>query len=71
MEKYVDIIRRVRIACWITTAADTSEYGNTAFHGNSCCANAPQFYVCTYNACLVKFMKQSSYPLYVILVSFK
>jgi len=71
VEKYVDnIIRRVRIACWITKATDTSQNMVIliAFHGNSCYANAPQFYICTYNDCLVKFMKQSSFPLYLILV---
>jgi hypothetical protein len=42
-----------------------------AFHGNTCYTNAPQFYVCMYNPCLVKFMKQSSFLLYLILILFK
>jgi len=41
------IIRRTRVACWITKATDThSEYAIlTAFDGNNCYANAPQYYV--------------------------
>jgi hypothetical protein len=49
-----NIIRRMRVACWITKATDThSEYVILiAFHGD-CFANAPQCYVYPYVACLV------------------
>jgi len=62
----------VRIASWITKTTDTPQNMVIliAFHGNNCYANAPQFYVCTYIACLVKFMKQTSFPLYLILILF-
>jgi hypothetical protein len=42
-----NILRRIRIACWITKATDThSEYViHIAFHGNNGYANAPQCYV--------------------------
>ena len=38
-------IRRLRFACWITTATDAhSEYVILLFHGNNGYANAPQYY---------------------------
>jgi hypothetical protein len=41
-----NIIRRMRIARWITKATDTySEYVILLFSGSSCYANAPQCYV--------------------------
>ena len=45
-----NIIRRIRIACWITKATNThSEYVIlTAFHGKYIFANALQCYVYTY-----------------------
>jgi hypothetical protein len=49
-----NIIRRMHFAYWITKATDThSEY---AIHGNNGYANAPQYYLCTYIACLVKLL---------------
>jgi hypothetical protein len=54
MEKYCtaeqatddNIIRRMRIACWITKATDThSQYVILLLHGNNGYANAPQCYV--------------------------
>jgi hypothetical protein len=41
-----NIIRHMRIACWITKATDThSEYVILLFHSNNGYANAPQCYV--------------------------
>jgi hypothetical protein len=51
-----NIIRRMRFACWITKATDTHSICNTAFHANSCYANAPQGYVHTYTASLFFFL---------------
>jgi hypothetical protein len=57
-----NIAQRMRIACWITKAADThSEYEIfLLFHGNSGYAKAPHCYIYTYIACLVLI----SQPLY-------
>jgi hypothetical protein len=49
-----NIIRRMRFACWVTKATGThSEYVLLLFRGNSGYTNAPQYYLCTYIACLV------------------
>jgi hypothetical protein len=50
-----DIIRRMRISCWITKATDThSEYVILIiFHGNNGYTDAPQYHVYMYIACLV------------------
>ena len=51
---YDNIIRRMRLVCWIIKSADThSEYVIRIFHGTSGYANAPHCYVYTYIACLV------------------
>jgi hypothetical protein len=49
-------IRRMRVACCITKARDKhAEYVTLiVFPGNNGYANAPQFYVYTYIACLIK-----------------
>jgi hypothetical protein len=40
------IIRRMRLACWVTKATNTySQCILLLFHGNSGCTNAPQYYV--------------------------
>ena len=45
-------IWHMRIACWITKAADT--HTKYAFHGSNAPVNTPQYYVNTYIACLVR-----------------
>jgi hypothetical protein len=52
--KYENIMRPMRIACWITKATDThSKYVILLFHGENEYANAPKYYVNTHIAGLV------------------
>ena len=49
-----NIIRRMRVACWITKATGThSEYEILFFHRNNGYANALECYFYTYIACLL------------------
>ena len=51
-----NMLRRMRIAYWITKATDTHlDYVILLFHENNGYSNVPQFYVCTIVAYLVIF----------------
>jgi acyl-CoA thioesterase FadM len=50
---YVNIIRRMRSACWTTKVQMLRICVLIAFHDNYGHANAPSYYVYTYIACLV------------------
>jgi hypothetical protein len=57
------MIRRMRIACWITKATDTLLICNTLlFHGNSGYLNAPQCYVIRGLHCLVFWPREILCP---------
>jgi len=51
-----NIVCRRRFSCLITKATDTDSEYLVLFHGNSSYANAPQYYVCMYIACLVNLL---------------
>ena len=50
-----NIIRRMRIACWITNATDTLRMYDTAFPWQQCLRERASLLRYTYIACLVIF----------------
>jgi hypothetical protein len=67
-----NVIRYMRVACWITKAADTHTiklFNTTAFHGENAYANAPKYHVI--RTLLLCFSFSATFPFSSLCVWYK